>query len=163
MAGPQLDSCCMLERLSRISLSASLSPLYQTSMCRLVFQGHSKCFSLILCVSFALLAFLPWLQKRPTPAFLAVALPWLLAGSMKASWVTYALITVAAFKAHSAPDAQNKQIVLIRKSILKVISTTANNVNMRWTYLHSPGFSQKPCSSLHPGRQIAVRRTKHLR
>lgn len=24
------------------------------------------------------------------------------------------------------------------------------------TYLHSPGFSQKPCSSSQPGRQMAV-------
>lgn len=64
----------------------------------------------LLCL-FRSARFLTLVAEEATPAFLAVALPWLLAGSMKASWVTYALITVAAFKAHSAPDAQNKQII----------------------------------------------------
>lgn len=77
--------------------------------------------------------------EEASPAFLAVALPWLLAGPMKASWVTYALITVAAFKAHSAPDAQNKPNHPVRKSVLNVIST-ANDVNIVMNVLALSGF-----------------------
>lgn len=41
-------------------------------------------------------------EKAP-PAFLAVALPGLLAGAMETAWIADALVTVPALPAHSAP------------------------------------------------------------
>lgn len=46
-------------------------------------------------------------EKAP-PAFLTIALPWLLTGAMETAWVPDALVTVAALPAHSAPEEAEK-------------------------------------------------------
>lgn len=42
--------------------------------------------------------------EESTPSLLAVTLPGLLAGAMKASWVTDAVITVTAAETNTAPE-----------------------------------------------------------
>lgn len=50
--------------------------------------------------------------KESAPAFLAVALPRLLAGAVKASWITDTVITVLSTEAYSAPgDTEHRGVV----------------------------------------------------
>lgn len=57
---------------------------------------------------FVFVSVLTLVAEKATPSLLAVALPWLLARPVKASWVTNALVTVSAFEAHSAPVTRSK-------------------------------------------------------
>lgn len=43
------------------------------------------------------------IAEEPTPSFLAVTLPGLLAGAMEAAWITDTVITVTATEAYTAP------------------------------------------------------------
>lgn len=63
--------------------------------------------------------------EKATPAFLAVALPWLLTGTMKAAWVSDALITVSPLPAHSAFAFPR----LVAKAVLLVTSRQTNRLS----------------------------------
>lgn len=73
----------------------------------------SLCFQ-TYCVSIHQLSLsheLTLITEEATPALLTVTLPWLLTGSMQASWVTDALITVASLKPNSASVSTSKTFV----------------------------------------------------
>lgn len=101
-----------------------------------------------------LLLLLTLVAEEPPPALLAVALPGLLAGPVQAARVADALVAVAALESHPAPVVQGGRDS--GQSCGAGAHEGAGPGGGGATHLHSPGLSQKPCSSSQPGRQMAA-------
>lgn len=65
------------------------------------------------------------IAEKTTPAFLAVALPRLLTGTMKAAWVSDAFITISPLPAHSAFAFPR----LVAKAVLLITSRQTNRLS----------------------------------
>lgn len=113
--GQQLDSC---HNFSLLCVILSLLLLFFAYLIfswaiyfKIKYIVHC-CLPLVLfatCICFCFFSLLTLVAEKATPSLLAVALPWLLARPVKASWVTNALVTVSAFEAHSAPVTPSKK------------------------------------------------------
>jgi hypothetical protein len=87
------------------------------------------------------------IAKQTAPTLVAVALPRLLAGAVQTTWIADALVAQLSLPSQFAPIQFELKITILHKFMKKFI---------KFTYRHSLGSLQKPCSSWHPGKQMAI-------